>query len=90
MLLLDTLNSSFRIDVFPPPYPTHFSAYFATFCSSFIYQCQVETERLPVTRMINDSCYPMGVVAAKAEAVTFLKALICSNTEYAGKKNYMH
>lgn len=26
-------------------------------------------------------------MAAKAETMTFLKALICSNTKYAGKKN---
>lgn len=28
----------------------------------------------------------MGVVAAKAETMTFLKALICPNTKYAKKK----
>ena len=36
--------------------------------------------------MINDSSYAMGIMAAEAETMTFLKALIRSNTKY-GEKN---
>lgn len=34
-----------------------------------------------MTRMINDSSYSMDIMAAKAETMTFLKALVCSNTK---------
>lgn len=43
-----------------------------------------------MTRMVNDSIYSMGIMATKAETMTFLEALICSNTEYReGKYIYI-
>ena len=32
----------------------------------------------------------MGVMATKAETMTFLEALICSNAEYRGEKKYIY